>query len=93
MKLDRHYLSVYRLKRAAVIIAMIAVISAVFVFFAYMLGFFNPNGERFEVVKEYADVIIYADKETGVQYALSRRGISVMLDADGKPIIYEGEEQ
>ena len=38
---------------------------------------------------------IYYDKETKVMYLISNiykgRGITVLVDADGKPLLYEGE--
>ena len=62
--------------------------------------------ERFIVVDENIDMdssgvyfyktIIYADKETGVQYLVAesshRAGITVLLDSDGKPLIYDFEK-
>lgn len=40
---------------------------------------------------------IYADKETGVMYIFisrgNRAGITVLLDSDGKPLIYDFEKE
>lgn len=55
----------------------------------------NVFGERFDVVEELSDYtfIIY-DKETGVEYLYCSNPhntvITVLLDKDGKPLIYRG---
>ena len=51
--------------------------------------------DRLVVVhREGVDAIV-VDKETGVMYLWCKAGygggLSVMLDADGKPLIYEGD--
>lgn len=51
----------------------------------------NDNGSRFKKIKNYLDGFLFYDTETGVEYILKDRGITVLLDADGKPIIYKGE--
>lgn len=56
------------------------------------------SDEPFVVVQNYVDdagsrIVIYVHKETRVMY-LSRNqhgGVIVMLDTDGKPLIWEGE--
>ena len=44
---------------------------------------------------DYTDKTIYVDKETKVMYLYVsfayHGGLTVMLDADGKPLLYEGE--
>lgn len=52
---------------------------------------------RFKIViSEYSERV-YVDTETGVMYFyhsdIYNGGMSVMLDADGKPLIWEGAEQ
>lgn len=46
------------------------------------------DSSGFEIYRSY----IYADKETGVMYLLisggNRAGVTVLLDTDGKPLIY-----
>lgn len=56
----------------------------------------EDNGSRFIVI-EYKNIyqIVY-DRETKVQYAISRGGynqgtFTLLVDADGKPLLYEGE--
>ena len=54
---------------------------------------------RFKIIKDtndgfgYCDIIV--DTETGVMYLFRgagyRGGLTVMVDADGKPLIYEGD--
>ena len=43
----------------------------------------------------YDDISIYVDKETRVQYMIIRgmecSAIEIMLDENGKPLLYEGE--
>ena len=52
----------------------------------------DDNGYRFELIKVYyGDAYLYYDIETGVEYLLKDRGITVLLDADGKPILYKEE--
>ena len=54
---------------------------------------------RFKIIKDTNDGLGYCniivDTETGVMYlfrgAADRGGLTVMLDADGNPLIYEGE--
>lgn len=60
---------------------------------------FNTT-DRFVEIKEWSDergrpnYIVY-DKETKVQYWKARTsyglGLTVLLDAEGKPLLYEGE--
>jgi hypothetical protein len=46
---------------------------------------------RFEVVEnEPPDCAIFVDKETGVLYLRRGYGFTVLLDKDGKPLLYEG---
>lgn len=54
---------------------------------------------RFKIIRDtndglgYCDIIV--DTETGVMYLFRgagyRGGLTVMVDADGKPLIYEGD--
>lgn len=47
------------------------------------------------LVEGWRDYSIYADKDTGVMYLLYQRsgtGCTVMLNADGTPKIWQGEE-
>lgn len=51
--------------------------------------------ERIDGVRGLYD--IYADRETGVMYAVSRGmynqgNFTVLVDADGKPLMWKGEE-
>ena len=48
-----------------------------------------------ELVEGWRDYGIYADKDTGVMYLVYQRngtGCTVMLNADGTPKIWQGEE-
>lgn len=56
------------------------------------------GNERFiQIYNQYSkdDFRIYYDKETKVMYLISSiykgGGITVLVDADGKPLLYEGE--
>ena len=56
------------------------------------------ENERFiRIYNQYSkdDFRIYYDKETKVMYLISAiyngGGITVLVDADGKPLLYEGE--
>ena len=52
------------------------------------------NSNRFYTLY-YNDEIILVDKETKVMYLWVKKGygagLTVMLDVDGKPLIYDGE--
>lgn len=47
--------------------------------------------DRFVKILDYGDNFIMYDKETKVQYFASTTGITVLLNQDGKPLLYEGE--
>lgn len=58
------------------------------------------SDEPFVVVENYIDdfgsrIVIYVHKETRVMYLSTagnyNGGVTVMLDADGKPLLWEGE--
>lgn len=62
--------------------------------------FTTENNDRFVIVKRYnnngaSKFDIYVDKETRVMYLVhtgdNGYGITVMLNEDGSPMIYEGE--
>lgn len=47
--------------------------------------------DRFEIVEDDPpDYRIVMDKETGVLYLNRNYGFTVLLDKDGKPLLYEG---
>lgn len=47
--------------------------------------------DRFVKILDYGDNFVMYDKETKVQYFASTIGITVLLNQDGKPLLYEGE--
>lgn len=47
------------------------------------------NPDRF-IKLPYAQADILLDTETGVQYLLKGSDMSVLVDADGVPVLYEG---
>lgn len=52
--------------------------------------------KRFRFVSDEIYFLIYYDKETKVMYAVSssqynRGNVVLLVDADGKPLLYEGE--
>ena len=53
-------------------------------------------GDRFEKVSTFAGTYIIIDNETGVQYLYVQHeyggGLTVLVDADGKPMLKEGRE-
>ena len=52
----------------------------------------EQNDNRFAVIFNDGFAIVYVDKTTGVQYfSRANCGTCVVVDADGKPLIYEGE--
>ena len=60
----------------------------------------NQQKERFSLVSYekvlYDNFIIISDNKTGVMYLVydgdRQGGITVLVDADGKPLIWEGDE-
>lgn len=47
--------------------------------------------DRFVKILDYGDNFVMYDKETKVQYFTSTTGITVLLNQDGKPLLYKGE--
>lgn len=71
----------------------------IFIALAFALpAIFGPDegdtlyGDRFTVMERLGgNIYILADKETGVMYlSKDRNGITVLMDADGKPMIWNG---
>lgn len=54
----------------------------------------DNSGERFYLAIDGLGNDVYVDKETGVMYFFRKQGygggLTVMVDADGKPLIWEG---
>lgn len=53
---------------------------------------------RFMKVEDHFNWYIYADRETGVMYAVSGGvhncgDFTLLVDANGKPLIYEGDKE
>lgn len=79
-------------------IAMICVLLVVFLIICSLIMSFGDNEpirnnpeERFVRIQEWDDNFIMYDKQTRVQYIVFTGGIQVLLDKEGKPILYEGE--
>lgn len=56
------------------------------------------NKSRFMRIESNFEWIIYADRETGVMYAVSNGmynhgTFTLLVDANGDPLIYEGDEE
>jgi len=56
----------------------------------------NMSEDRFIKIQDWGDNFVMYDTETGVQYfsfGVYNRGggITVLVDAEGKPLLYEGE--
>lgn len=48
--------------------------------------------DRFVLIEDLDNAVVVADKETRVLYLLGdANGITVLLDADGKPMLYKGK--
>lgn len=47
--------------------------------------------DRFIKIQDWGDNFIVYDKETKVEYFVFEGGITVLVDKDGKPLLYEGE--
>lgn len=59
-------------------------------------GNVNASNHRFVLVHNEGDLKIYCDKKTKVMYLVKSiykgGGITLLVDADGKPLLYEGEQ-
>lgn len=58
-------------------------------------GNVNASNDRFILVQDESGLKIYCDKKTKVMYLVKSvykgGGITLLVDADGKPLLYEGE--
>lgn len=58
-------------------------------------GNVNASNYRFVLVHNEGDLKIYCDKKTKVMYLVKSiykgGGITLLVDAEGKPLLYEGE--
>lgn len=58
-------------------------------------GNVNASNDRFILIYNEDDFKIYCDKKTKVMYLVKSvykgGGITLLVDADGKPLLYEGE--
>ena len=50
----------------------------------------SKEDDRFEIIQEWTNNFVFYDKETKVQYYYIYDGVTVLLDKDGKPLLYEG---
>ena len=49
----------------------------------------NPEDYRFIKIYENGSVRIYYDKETKVEYAVRDTSMTLLVDAEGKPLLYQ----
>lgn len=87
------------------VILIIVIISSLFILTGCASTYYEENepyksntSDRFIKIKQWIDErgsineILY-DKETKVQYLkIYGNGITVLLDTEGKPLLYEGEQ-
>lgn len=95
------------MKNLQVVILIIVIIGMIFILSGCTSTYYEEKEinkfnttDRFVEIKEWSDergrpnYIVY-DKETKVQYWKARTsyglGLTVLLDAEGKPLLYEGE--
>ena len=57
----------------------------------------GSDESRFFIISREKGFYIACDRTTGVEYAVSNGGynygtVTLLVDADGKPLIYEGEQ-
>lgn len=51
----------------------------------------ETEDNRIEDIYNSGYITIYVDTQTGVQYlTIGQRGVCVMIDKDGRPLIYDG---
>lgn len=51
----------------------------------------STSENRFIKLQDWKDNFVMYDKETGVQYFVFNGGITVLLDDEGRPLLYQGE--
>lgn len=51
----------------------------------------SKSENRFIKLQDWKDNFVMYDKETGVQYFVFDGGITVLLDDEGRPLLYQGE--
>ena len=51
----------------------------------------SMSEDRFIKLQEWKDNFVMYDKETGVQYFVFEGGVTVLLNDDGEPLLYQGE--
>lgn len=53
----------------------------------------EPDNHRMRILTRGASYVIYVDNLTGIQYlGIPKGGLCVMVDAEGRPLIWEGAE-
>lgn len=56
-----------------------------------VVGVEATNGNRFVKIQDWGSNFTFYDNTTKVQYYYGNGGITVLVDADGKPLLYEGD--
>ena len=51
----------------------------------------NMSENRFIKLQDWKDNFVMYDKETGVQYFVFDGGITVLVNEEGKPLLFQGE--
>ena len=51
----------------------------------------SMSEDRFIKLQEWKDNFVMYDRETGVQYFVFEGGVTVLLNDDGEPLLYQGE--
>ena len=81
-------------------IAVLGIVIAMLLSLCGCTVFNNPKSNikegRFETIYHSIDiknVSILVDKETKIQYICTDAGMTVLLDENGKPLLYESEDK
>ena len=81
-----------------ILVETLLLIGAAYIVFSIGYMLFGPEkgeiimGDRFILIEDLGDSYVAADKETGVLYMITNDdGITVLLDSDGKPMLYKGK--
>lgn len=83
------------MKKLKLVILSIVVISILFVLTGCTSSEAKTEKRFIEIYRGF-NVVVYYDNQTKVQYASCMNGhggtaLTVLLDAEGKPLLYEGE--
>lgn len=74
------------------VLIAICVLIGLFGFIIFNFFLCKPKIERFQKIVDNEGVFIFVDKETQVMYVSHGGFMTVMVDSNGKPLLYLGDK-